>query len=50
MCQKKINRKEALVKINNYGKYAAFTALSTYLILQPKKAQASSPEVPGTGF
>jgi len=45
-----INRKEAIKKIGNYGKYAALTALGTYLILNPKKAQASSPEAPGTGF
>lgn len=46
----KINRKEAIQKIGNYGKYAALTALGTYLILNPKKAQAQSPEAPGTGF
>lgn len=45
-----INRKEALKKIGNYGKYAALTALGTYMILNPKKAQAASPEAPGTGF
>lgn len=45
-----ISRKEALNKIGNYGKYAALTALGTYLILNPQKAQASSPEAPGTGF
>ncbi|CAM1344597.1 hypothetical protein [Tenacibaculum amylolyticum] len=45
-----INRKEALKKIGNYGKYTALTALGTYLILNPKKAQAASPEVPGDGF
>lgn len=45
-----IDRKEALKKIGNYGKYAALTALGTYLILNPKKAQAQSPEAPGTGF
>lgn len=45
-----INRKEALQKIGNYGKYAALTALGTYLILNPIKAQAQSPETPGTGF
>lgn len=47
---KEITRKEAIVKIGNYGKYAALTALGTYLILNPKKAQAQSPESPGTGF
>lgn len=47
---KNIDRKEALKKIGNYGKYAALTALGTYLILNPQKAQAASPEDPGTGF
>ncbi len=47
---KNIDRKEALQKIGNYGKYAALTALGTYLILNPQKAQAASPEDPGTGF
>ena len=45
-----ISRKEAIKKIGNYGKYAALTALGTYLILNPQKAQASSIEAPGTGF
>lgn len=45
-----ISRKEAIKKIGNYGKYAALTALGTYMILNPKKAQAQSPEDPGTGF
>jgi hypothetical protein len=45
-----INRKEAIKKIGNYGKYAALTALGTYLILNPQKAQAASPEGPGSGF
>ncbi|CAL2079691.1 hypothetical protein [Tenacibaculum sp. 190524A02b] len=45
-----ITRKEALKKLGNYGKYATLTALSTYLILSPKKAQAQSPETPGEGF
>ena len=47
-----INRKEAIQKIGNYGKYAALTALGTYLILNPQKAQAQSaePEAPGGGF
>jgi hypothetical protein len=45
-----ITRKDALKKIGNYGKYAALTALGTYLILNPQKAQASSIEAPGTGF
>jgi hypothetical protein len=45
-----ITRKQALKKIGNYGKYTALTALGTYLILNPQKAQASSPEAPGVGF
>ncbi len=45
-----MTRKEAIKKIGNYGKYAALTALGTYMILNPKKAQAQSPEAPGTGF
>ena len=47
---KDITRKEALNKIGKYGKYAALTALGTYLILSPQKAQATSPESPGIGF
>ncbi|WP_200799185.1 hypothetical protein [Tenacibaculum agarivorans] len=45
-----MTRKEALQKLGTYGKYAALTALGTYLILNPKKAQAASPEPPGGGF
>lgn len=45
-----ITRNEAIKKIGNYGKYAALTALGTYLILSPQKAQALSPEPPGSGF
>ena len=45
-----ITRKDALKKIGDYGKYTALTALGTYLILNPKKAQAASPEAPGDGF
>ena len=45
-----ISRKDALKKIGSYGKYAALTALGTYMILNPQKAQAQSPEDPGTGF
>ena len=48
--EKNISRKDALKKIGNYGKYAALTALGTYMILHPKKAQASSPGAPGDGF
>ena len=39
-----ITRKEALKKM---GKYAAITAAGTFLILNPTKAQASSPPDPG---
>lgn len=43
-----ITRKEAIKKM---GKYAALTAAGTFLILNPKKAQAqSTPEDPGGGF
>ncbi len=43
----KITRKEALKKI---GKYAALTAAGTFLILNPKAAQAqSNPTDPGGG-
>lgn len=45
-----ISRKEAIKKIGSYGKYAALTALGTYMILNPQKAQAQSPQAPGTGF
>jgi len=46
-----ITRKDAIKKIGNYCKYAALTALGTYLILNPQKAQAASaPADPGTGF
>ena len=48
--KEEISRKEALKKIGKYGKYAALTAIGTYTILSPKKAQASSPTDPGTGF
>ncbi|TDQ30061.1 hypothetical protein [Tenacibaculum caenipelagi] len=47
---KNITRKEAIKKIGGYGKYAALTALGTYMILNPKKAQAQSPEDPGDEF
>ena len=45
-----ITRKDAIKKMGNYGKYAALTALGTYLILSPQKVQAASPEAPGSGF
>lgn len=46
-----ISRKDALKKIGNFGKYTALTALGTYMILNPQKAQANSvPSDPGSGF
>jgi hypothetical protein len=46
-----ITRKDALKKIGSYSKYAALTALGTYMILNPQKAQASSPaDNPGVGW
>ncbi len=45
----KITRKEAIKKM---GKYAALTAAGTFLILNPKKAQAQStpPDPSGDPF
>ena len=40
----KITRNEAIKRM---GKYAALTAVGTFLILNPQKAQASSPPDPG---
>lgn len=45
-----ISRKKALKKIGKYSKYAALTALGTYIILNPQRAQAASPDTPGTDF
>jgi len=45
-----LSRREALEKLGLYGKYAAITAFSTYIILQPQKAIASSADRPGEGF
>ncbi len=45
-----ISRKQAIKKISSYGKYAALTALGTYIILNPQKSQAfseSNPIEPG---
>lgn len=42
--QDQITRKEAIKKM---GKYAALTAIGTFIILNPKQAQASSPPDPG---
>ncbi len=45
--EKKINRKQALKRM---GKYAGLTALGTFILLNPEKAQAQSPLTPGSGF
>ncbi len=47
-----MTRKQAIKKIGNYGKYAALTAMGTYLLLNPKTAQAASPDIDdgGIGF
>jgi hypothetical protein len=45
-----ISRKDALKKICDYGKYTVLTAIGTYLILNPQRAQAASPVDPGTEF
>lgn len=44
-----ISRKDALKKMRSFGKFAALTAIGTYVLLSPQKAQASSPEAPGSG-
>ena len=43
----KIDRKQALKKM---GRYAGLTALGTFMLLNPKKAQAQSPVNPGDGW
>ncbi len=40
--EQNITRKDAVKKIGQYGKYAALTALGTYIVLSPLKAQAKS--------
>jgi hypothetical protein len=45
-----ISRKDAIKKMGTYGKYAALTAIGTYILLSPQKSQASSPQAPGNGF
>jgi hypothetical protein len=42
-----VTRKQTVHKIVNY---ANLTALGTFLILNPQKAQAASPGAPGGGF
>ena len=44
---KEITRKEAIEKM---GKYAGLTALGTFMILSPLKAQSGSPTEPGDAF
>ena len=50
--EEEITRKMAIKKIGNYGKYAAFTALGTFIILNPQMSQAGSttPVDPGDSF
>jgi hypothetical protein len=45
-----ITRRAAVQKIGYYSKYAALTALGTYLILHPQSAQANSADIPGVKF
>lgn len=40
--QTNISRKEALEKMGKYSKYSALTAIGSFVILNPKKAQATS--------
>ncbi len=42
LSNEKISREEAIKRIGYYGKYAALTALGTYMMLNPKSAQATS--------
>ncbi len=42
----RITRKDAIKKM---GKYAAFTAVGTFVILNPLQSHASSPPDPGGG-
>ena len=43
MSKKELDRKQAIKRL---GKYAAFTALGTFMLLNPKKAQSQSPPPP----
>jgi hypothetical protein len=45
-----ISRKQAISKLGTYGKYAALTALGTYMILSPQKARATSVDDTCNGF
>jgi len=52
-CNLRAKRISRRIAVNKISKYVAVTALGTFLILNPQKAQASSPEspeVPGGGF
>ena len=42
----KIPRKEAIKK---FGKYAAMTAVGTFIVLNPQTSAAQSPPTPGWG-
>ena len=49
--KEKISRKEAIQKLGKYSKFTALTAMGTFMILNPQKAQAQSlPDSPGSGF
>jgi hypothetical protein len=50
--EEEITRKMAVKKIGTYGKYAALTALGTFIFLHPQKSQAGSttPVAPGDSF
>ena len=39
----------AYVAFKKMGKYSALTAIGTFILLSPKKAQAESPSHPGSG-
>lgn len=43
----KLSRREC---VNKFARYTAVTALGTFILLNPKKAQDSSPIEPGKGF
>tara|TARA_B100000989_G_scaffold239946_1_gene186832 strand:- start:2023 stop:2166 length:144 start_codon:yes stop_codon:yes gene_type:complete len=42
--KEKLTRKEAIKK---FGKYAAMTAVGTFIVLSPQKSSAASPPPPG---
>ena len=45
--KKTISRKDALKKMGYLTKYSTLTALGTYILLNPLKAQSESPPAPG---